>query len=70
MLIEAGEAGGTITVKNILLGDVWLCSGQSSMEMKMDSVKDIYPGEIAQAGNDFIRQFLVPCSSLRKKTGT
>ena len=27
--------GNTITIKNILVGEVWLCSGQSNMEMPM-----------------------------------
>ena len=27
----------TITLKNILVGDVWLCAGQSNMEMAMGS---------------------------------
>jgi sialate O-acetylesterase len=68
MVIETGEStdgdskagAGKITVENILLGDVWLCSGQSNMEMKMLSVRDVYPEEVAGACNDSIRQFLVP----------
>lgn len=62
MMLEAGEVSGTCktVVRNILLGDVWICSGQSNMEMKMLSVRDTYPEEVAKAGNDSIRQFLVP----------
>jgi sialate O-acetylesterase len=30
-------AGETITLHNILVGDVWLCSGQSNMEYPLDS---------------------------------
>ncbi|WP_337102665.1 sialate O-acetylesterase [Paenibacillus sp. YIM B09110] len=60
MLIETG--GECITLHNILLGDVWLCSGQSNMEMKMLSLRQSFPEEIAQADNDAIRQFLVPVS--------
>ena len=28
-----GSSGNTITLKNILVGEVWVCSGQSNMEM-------------------------------------
>jgi sialate O-acetylesterase len=40
----------TITIHDILFGDVWLCSGQSNMEM---TVVQIFNGseEIANAGN-------------------
>ena len=31
-----------ITLHNILFGDVWVCSGQSNMELTMDRVKDKY----------------------------
>lgn len=31
MVVRAGDA--TITIRDILVGDVWLCSGQSNMEM-------------------------------------
>jgi len=49
-----------IEITNILFGDVWLCSGQSNMELPMDRLKDKYPAVIAGPGNDHIRQFLVP----------
>ena len=32
-----------ILLKNILFGDVWLCSGQSNMELTMQRLKDTYP---------------------------
>jgi sialate O-acetylesterase len=32
------EGTTTITLKNILIGEVWLCSGQSNMEMPMDGL--------------------------------
>jgi sialate O-acetylesterase len=40
----------TITLHDVLFGDVWVCSGQSNMEM---AVIDIFNGteEIANAGN-------------------
>jgi sialate O-acetylesterase len=32
--------GEPVTIKNILIGEVWLCSGQSNMEMPMKGFKD------------------------------
>ncbi len=60
MTVETGDGAESVTVKNMLLGDVWVCSGQSNMEMRMFSLRDDYPDEVAGAGNDAIRQFLVP----------
>lgn len=54
------KAKNEITLKNILIGDVWLCSGQSNMELDMETLKDKYPQEIADSDNDSIRQFEVP----------
>lgn len=54
------KASNQITLKNILLGDVWICSGQSNMELTMERVKDKYPHEISNSENPNIRQFLVP----------
>ena len=48
-----------INIQNILLGDVWLCSGQSNMEFEMFKAKEKYANEIAASSNDMIRQFLV-----------
>jgi sialate O-acetylesterase len=49
-----------ITLHDILIGDVWFCSGQSNMvhQMKLHSVK--YPEEIANANYPEIRQFWIP----------
>lgn len=68
--LPAMKAGGPYTMKiagrnkivlhDILIGDVWLCAGQSNMEhqMKLHSVK--YGDEIAHADYSQIRQFKVP----------
>jgi sialate O-acetylesterase len=48
-----------VRLKEILMGDVWLCSGQSNMELSMQRVKDKYPDVIASSANPFIRQFNV-----------
>lgn len=69
-LLPAQQAGGPhtfkfiadkqIQVEDIWFGDVWLCSGQSNMELMMERVKDTYPTEIKTADNQLIRQFTVP----------
>jgi sialate O-acetylesterase len=52
---------GTETVKfeDILIGDVWLCSGQSNMEWRLKDVNDAQ-AEIAAANYPLIRHFKVP----------
>ncbi|HKJ42200.1 MAG TPA: sialate O-acetylesterase [Sunxiuqinia sp.] len=50
----------TITIKDILVGDVWLCSGQSNMELTMDRVSPMYPEVIKHPENKFVRYFQVP----------
>ena len=54
------HAGNEIVLKNILVGDVWVCSGQSNMELPMFTVKDHYADEIVRSANPMIRQFKVP----------
>jgi sialate O-acetylesterase len=49
-----------ITLKDILIGDVWICSGQSNMvhQMELHSVR--YADDIAQANYPEIRHFWIP----------
>ena len=56
------DIGGTnhITLKNILIGDVWVCSGQSNMELTMTRLKDKYPDVIATCENDQIQAISCP----------
>ncbi|MBK8945970.1 MAG: sialate O-acetylesterase [Ignavibacteriae bacterium] len=54
------SAKNSILVKDILFGDVWVCSGQSNMEFPMKRVSWNYPGEIENSENNFIREFAVP----------
>ncbi len=49
-----------ITLKDILFGDVWLCSGQSNMVHQMNIHDVLYEKEIASANYPAIRQFWVP----------
>ncbi|MCF7958113.1 MAG: sialate O-acetylesterase [Phycisphaerae bacterium] len=53
----AGE--NTITLNNILVGEVWLCSGQSNMEMGV-AICDNSKEEIAAADYPDIRLYMVP----------
>ncbi|UCG56226.1 MAG: beta galactosidase jelly roll domain-containing protein [Phycisphaerales bacterium] len=48
-----------ISLKDILIGDVWVCSGQSNMDLPMDRVKERYPDVIANSDNPAIRRFFV-----------
>ncbi|KQB44310.1 Beta-galactosidase/beta-glucuronidase [Flavobacterium daejeonense] len=54
------NASNEIIVKDILFGDVWICSGQSNMELPMERLKEKYREVIKNASNSNIRQFLVP----------
>src|SRR5579863_480005 len=66
--LSSGEAGGpfqlavkatnTITLNDILVGDVWVASGQSNMEFSMKSLANA-PTEIAAAQCQKIRIFRV-----------
>ncbi|MDQ0782502.1 sialate O-acetylesterase [Chryseobacterium sp. W4I1] len=49
-----------ITLKDILIGDVWVASGQSNMELPMRRLKPLYENEIKNANNHDIRFFTVP----------
>jgi sialate O-acetylesterase len=49
----------TLVIRNILVGDVWLCSGQSNMDYQLYKAKHLYPKEIADASNYQIREFAV-----------
>ncbi|MDQ0594306.1 sialate O-acetylesterase [Chryseobacterium ginsenosidimutans] len=49
-----------ITLKDILIGDVWLASGQSNMELPMRRLTPLYADEIKNANNPNIRFFTVP----------
>jgi sialate O-acetylesterase len=48
------------TLKDIWMGDVWFCSGQSNMVHQMNIHDVTYAGEIASANFPQVRQFLVP----------
>ena len=69
VILPAMKAGGpfTMTIKgkneiklnDILLGDVWFCSGQSNMVLRVEAVKEKYPDDVAKANYPEIRNFYV-----------
>ncbi len=52
-----------LEVKDILIGDVWLCTGQSNMVHQLDIHDVLYADEIATANNPNIRHFKVPTTT-------
>ncbi len=48
--IEVSEGNEKVTIKNVLLGEVWLCSGQSNMEMPLKG----FQGQPVKNGNEII----------------
>jgi sialate O-acetylesterase len=57
------DGTNTIIIRNILIGDVWFCSGQSNMVLTMERVKEKYPDDIADANYPQIRNFFIPTAS-------
>ncbi|WP_221284594.1 sialate O-acetylesterase [Mucilaginibacter sp. SP1R1] len=70
MLLPAMKAGGPyimdivannhLQIQDILIGDVWFCSGQSNMVLPMERVKEKYPKEIEHADFPQVRNFFIP----------
>lgn len=56
-LTAAGSS--TVTCEDVMVGEVWLCSGQSNMEMGIGACQDA-PQEIAAANYPGIRLLMVP----------
>src|SRR5262249_3140254 len=53
-------ASNHIILKDILIGDVWICSGQSNMVLPMERIKEKYPEKVANSNNPEIRHFFIP----------
>ena len=53
-------ASNKISIKEILFGDVWFCSGQSNMVHQLNIHDVTYAREIAEANDPQIRQFWIP----------
>lgn len=57
------KGNNTVIINDILIGDVWFCSGQSNMVINMERVKEKYPDDIASANFPEIRNFFIPTVS-------
>ncbi|MCF8336194.1 MAG: sialate O-acetylesterase, partial [Bacteroidales bacterium] len=54
------RGNNTIRLKDVLLGEVWISSGQSNMELPIRRVRPVYESEIISSKNHSIRYFDVP----------
>lgn len=59
LTIAARDSDGSASIDDVLVGDVWLCSGQSNMEFTLRHATNS-DGEVASAGNAQIRLYNVP----------
>ena len=64
-MVIKGDSGDEITLKNILVGEVWLCAGQSNMVMGVGAAAG-GPAAIASANYPGIRLFAVPIVRARE----
>lgn len=53
------DTGEEMVIEDILVGDVWFCSGQSNMELPIARVMDQYPDEIKTCANPKIRTYKI-----------
>ncbi|NOW96398.1 sialate O-acetylesterase [Mucilaginibacter sp. SG564] len=73
VVLPAMKAGGPykmtvagsnkIELTDILLGDVWFCSGQSNMVNPIERVKEKYPDDVESANYPEIRNFFIPTAA-------
>lgn len=61
-LVVFDSYGNRVNVKDIMVGAVWYCSGQSNMDLMMERVRDSYPDVLAQCTDDGIRAFKLATS--------
>jgi len=57
--LMVAASGYEVVLNNVVVGEVWLCSGQSNMEWRILNLEDPDP-VIAGATNDLIRLYHVP----------
>ena len=67
VILPPAKAGGPyvmtvneLEITGVLIGDVWLCSGQSNMELPIGRVMDLYRKEVESYINPMIRHIKVP----------
>lgn len=56
------SSGVKQTVNDVMIGDVWLCSGQSNMQLQVERALDSW-SEIRNSSNDSIRLMTIPMAS-------
>jgi sialate O-acetylesterase len=61
--LDIRSPGKEITLQNVLVGEVWLCSGQSNMEYSYQSGARFIKEEFPNCQNDQIRFYQVPRAS-------
>lgn len=59
VLLEAQAPSGNIVAQDVAVGDVFLCSGQSNMELEVRNAQDAV-GQIRASADDQLRLMLVP----------
>src|ERR1700761_1757814 len=57
--MDIRSSNNSIVLHDIMIGDVWFCSGQSNMVLNMERVKERYSNEIAAANYPYIRNFFI-----------
>ncbi len=56
------QGNNKLVISDVVVGEVWFCSGQSNMELRLIQTAAA-PAEIAQSANPMLRQFLVPLAT-------
>ncbi|MEM1295159.1 MAG: hypothetical protein AAGH89_07320, partial [Verrucomicrobiota bacterium] len=67
-LLAMSQSGKTLELNDVVVGDVWICSGQSNMGMPAKSTKEIWARKQAEAEYPNIRLF--KCDPLVVRTPT
>ncbi|MDR2397320.1 MAG: sialate O-acetylesterase [Spirochaetaceae bacterium] len=71
LILDGAEPGGpyvlgldydgtSLTIEDVYIGDVFLCAGQSNMELPMERLKDDYPEEWQKESYPLIRELRFP----------
>eukprot|EP01137_Pigoraptor_chileana_P022099 Opistho-2@86628 len=66
-LLSISDKKQAKTLQNILVGEVWLCAGQSNMELRLEQSKEAKQ-EISQASNSQIRFFRMTAQDKARPT--
>ena len=73
VVLPPHEAGGPyllevneILIRDVLVGDVWLCSGQSNQETPILRLTEMFP-EINVSNNHMIRHYKVPTQDVKEE---